>query len=305
MTENLNNEEPRDYCVYLITNLVNGKRYAGMTFHPKTRWREHKQSARSGKDNYLYRSMRHYGVDSFEFVILGERLSHKEACAEESRLISEFDLRNPESGYNLTDGGEGTRGFSPSPETLAKISGERNPWFRKDIGIEDILKLRDSGLSLGKISKVLKTSRKCVENRLIAEGIEWETSPRMARIRRLEAEGKQDLIEISLENIKELYYEQMLSAAAVGKLLETSGETILTRLRKADLPIRDEGVYRRKPLAGEQICTVCKKSKPLDEFGVHRGLSNGRHFRCRECQREYERTHDRRRAKKAIDPSPC
>jgi hypothetical protein len=38
-----------------------------------------------------------------------------------------------------------------------------------------------------------------------------------------------------------------------------------------------------------KICTLCKKEKPLEEFGRHRGRKDGRYSSCLECCRLIER----------------
>jgi hypothetical protein len=52
----------------------------------------------------------------------------------ESFLIKEFDLRNPEKGYNLTDGGGGILGFKLSEQTKERMSRHiKSPEHRKKI----------------------------------------------------------------------------------------------------------------------------------------------------------------------------
>lgn len=64
--------------IYKITNLVNGKVYIGQSIDIYRRWAQHKKIGRNlSEDKYsrdydkvLYRAMRKYGVDSFEFSIV-------------------------------------------------------------------------------------------------------------------------------------------------------------------------------------------------------------------------------------------
>ncbi len=90
--------------VYIAVNLVNGKRYIGVTKHNlKRRKYEHLWGASSGKVNLVFsKAIRKYGADAFEFSVLEEFSSHKEALAAEMRYIAEL---KPE--YNVAAGGLG------------------------------------------------------------------------------------------------------------------------------------------------------------------------------------------------------
>lgn len=92
--------------VYLITNVVNGKRYVGLTRYPLAkRWGEHKACAAAGKRTTLYRAIRKYGPESFSLEQIASCLSLKSATAVERAVIQAFE---PE--YNMTNGGEFTLG---------------------------------------------------------------------------------------------------------------------------------------------------------------------------------------------------
>jgi group I intron endonuclease len=63
--------------VYCITNLINGKRYVGKTNDLDRRWRDHQNNCSDEKcpdrDKLLYKAMRKYGVENFEFAVLWEQ----------------------------------------------------------------------------------------------------------------------------------------------------------------------------------------------------------------------------------------
>lgn len=61
-----------------------------------------------------------YGWDNFEHIIWATGLTHETACEIEQKLIALWDSRK--SGYNISTGGEGNTGFSPSEETRKKMS---------------------------------------------------------------------------------------------------------------------------------------------------------------------------------------
>lgn len=87
--------------VYEITNLINGKSYIGKTTQPiEKRWYQHCKNAEYGKDTYLYRAIRKYGVESFEIMIVEEVVG--DLNVRERHWIS---CKSP--AYNMTEGGDG------------------------------------------------------------------------------------------------------------------------------------------------------------------------------------------------------
>ena len=137
--------ENTNYCVYCHTNLINGKKYVGITCKkPEVRWQG---GARYDHNSYFYRSIQFYGWDGFSHEVLHSGLTHDEACELEKRYIREWNLRDRNLGYNMTDGGEGCCGRVVSEETKKKQSESR-----KGIGLGKKL----SEEHKAKISKALK-----------------------------------------------------------------------------------------------------------------------------------------------------
>ncbi len=102
--------------LYVITNLVNGKRYVGIAQDYQRRWREHKSGHGS---KLVYQAIQKYGIDNLEFTVVCKGMEDyvKEM---EVKFIRELNTK-AHSGYNLTDGGEGTVGCKPSDETRRKM----------------------------------------------------------------------------------------------------------------------------------------------------------------------------------------
>lgn len=115
--------------VYLIINMVNGKKYVGQTTQPlKKRFNQHAKS----KKTHLGNAIRKYGVENFTIEVLEECYSREQLNEREIFWIAKLNCKHP-NGYNLTDGGKGLKGFTeetlarmraykPSPETLARMS---------------------------------------------------------------------------------------------------------------------------------------------------------------------------------------
>lgn len=106
--------------IYKIENLVNGKTYVGQSIDIHKRWREHKSVAfgnRVEKNVYpIYKALRKYGIDSFNFEILEE-------CKKENLLKREiYYYDNLDSCYNVIKPMTGTfYAKNHSEETKAKI----------------------------------------------------------------------------------------------------------------------------------------------------------------------------------------
>lgn len=102
--------------VYQITNVINNKSYIGITNDYKKRWSNHRTvyNNKSSKeyDKPLYRAFRKYGIDNFTFKVLKEGLSLDQANLIEQELIQSLHTLTTENGYNVTKGGEGTKGIS-------------------------------------------------------------------------------------------------------------------------------------------------------------------------------------------------
>jgi group I intron endonuclease len=108
-------------CIYKVTNKVNGKIYIGQTIKkPETRWRNHICSAGKGSNYAFHRAICKHGKDAFiwEVIVIADETNLNSL---EVFYIKQFKSLVP-NGYNLTEGGEGKRGWNPSPETRAKIS---------------------------------------------------------------------------------------------------------------------------------------------------------------------------------------
>lgn len=107
-----------NYKVYMHT-FPNGKKYIGIT----------KQSLKERFDSgYGYRippmknAIQKYGWENVEHKLLFENLSKEQAYEKEIELISLLQTTNINYGYNISNGGRGSNGYSPSAETRLKMS---------------------------------------------------------------------------------------------------------------------------------------------------------------------------------------
>lgn len=108
------------YIIYLHVNKINNKVYVGITKHsnPELRWR-------CGYKNnpYFNYSIKKYGWDGFDHIVLFRNLPKEIACKLEIKLIARY--RKKGICYNIANGGEGS--IAMSKETIEKLKEYKGP----------------------------------------------------------------------------------------------------------------------------------------------------------------------------------
>lgn len=108
--------------IYCLVNKENCKMYVGQTsVGVENRWKRHIWDSQQKKtQSYpLYRAIRKYGINSFDFIHLGTATTQENLDNLERLWIILLQTRNDEYGYNIREGGH--RGKNSS-ETRRKIS---------------------------------------------------------------------------------------------------------------------------------------------------------------------------------------
>lgn len=146
------------WTVYMHISPSN-KRYIGITSTSVNRRWGHNGYGyrRNGHHKFFVNAIDKYGWDNFEHIIVLENRSESEAKYAEKYLIKWY--RTHEGCYNLTDGGDGTCGFSKTPwnkgiacseETKNKISkankGKESYWKGKHLSEETKQKISKTRL---------------------------------------------------------------------------------------------------------------------------------------------------------------
>lgn len=109
--------------IYKITNSVNNKIYIGQSVNIERRFAQHRYDAKhedrqNGK--LLYKDIKKYGIDKFQFEII-EECSKDELNKREKHYIKVYNSNAP-NGYNKTIGGVGSPCYKKlSTEIILKI----------------------------------------------------------------------------------------------------------------------------------------------------------------------------------------
>ena len=100
--------------VYVLTS-PSGKRYVGIgmgKYGVEARWRDYR-AGRSVKQRGLHRAMLKYGPAAFKYEHILKTEDAERAKRVEKQLIALWNLRDPNRGYNITEGGDGCCGARP------------------------------------------------------------------------------------------------------------------------------------------------------------------------------------------------
>ena len=127
--------------VYLIINMVNGKKYVGQTTQSLER---RIASHKSNKKSLIGKAIHKYGAENFRYGVIKTCASKEEMDYWEKFFIVALKSKTP-NGYNRTDGGDGSAGCVDSEETRERKSaarlGEKNPNYGKKRPPETIAKM--------------------------------------------------------------------------------------------------------------------------------------------------------------------
>jgi group I intron endonuclease len=115
----------REFCIYMIHNIVNNKVYIGKTNDIKKRWARHRANVASKNMEVkkpIHWAIKKYGLDNFIFSVIQKFTSEEECLKAETYWIRHFKSTNRKYGYNLAAAGMGSSGFQLSQKTKDKIS---------------------------------------------------------------------------------------------------------------------------------------------------------------------------------------
>jgi group I intron endonuclease len=131
------------YCIYKITNLINGKTYIGQHKYLEL------NDKYMGSGKHLKRALKKYGIENFRKDILVFNISNKEYVdlLERVFIASEREKVGAENCYNIVDGGQGG---SLKGRTCSEQSKRRMSEARKGKHLSDETKKKISEGNKGK-----------------------------------------------------------------------------------------------------------------------------------------------------------
>jgi len=133
--------------VYLITNLVNNKKYVGVTKRElQDRWEEHIYKSKKDCPWLINKAIRKHGHNNFKMELIEEchNITERDLLLKESAYIVKYDtFVENRRGYNLVKYDDNK--FFASEETKKKrsrsLTGEKNPRYGKHLTEETKQKL--------------------------------------------------------------------------------------------------------------------------------------------------------------------
>lgn len=133
----------KNFIVYKITNIINGKVYFGVTKTSiEKRWIQHKCNS-TRKNYHLYKAILKYGIESFIIKVVKLCDTEIQMYNLEIKLIKKHKSNNPLYGYNNSIGGEvSSKGTQRTDEQKKRISDYQKMRVRKPYSKETIEKMR-------------------------------------------------------------------------------------------------------------------------------------------------------------------
>ena len=164
--------------VYCYHNTVNDKVYIGKTVNIAARKNRHRRNA--FVDNYqlpFYNALRKYGEDKFEFFVLDRFHVEWVVLEMEQFYIKLFTSTDRKFGYNITEGGEGSRGVGHN-ENQKRINKSRvgknngNAKLTDEMAIALFNQYKTGNISMLEIANLYGVSLPTVERLL--SGRSWK-----------------------------------------------------------------------------------------------------------------------------------
>lgn len=107
------------YCIYKITNLINGKTYIGQHKYKDL------NDSYMGSGKLLWRAYKKYGKENFTKEILYSKVQYQETANDMEKFAIAKERALGKAEYNIADGGDGycpNKGKHLSEETKRKMS---------------------------------------------------------------------------------------------------------------------------------------------------------------------------------------
>lgn len=155
-----------EIVIYLITNLLNGKKYVGQTsLTVAARWQYHIYASRTRNGvarMAIAGAIRKHGPGTFSIIELERTTDPLEANRSERRWIAKLRTTDPRFGYNIRTGGNGPI----NPKAFRKLF---------DIDVDLLHAKHTSGISIKKLAEETGFSRPTITKYFAAAGLAWRS----------------------------------------------------------------------------------------------------------------------------------
>jgi hypothetical protein len=298
-------------CIYLITNLVNGKGYIGQHNEPTpyNRFGDHKMLARKGDTScpVLYNAIRKYGEDSFtvETLWIGPLSGMNNMEEYWAEQLETYVWDNP-GGYNACYcGNQGFLGRVVSQEERARVAQRMRELERTDehcvrigIGVSSYIASHPEEMALRyrQISETLKArgptgpqSEKCVMKKIAHQQTRTDNISESSGERYITKRGNCWLLNIN--NTLTTYVARFSSregALASRDLFIATGEKTITEFPKK---VSNYGPMIRKNKNGSYMVDIHSKRFPEPFAKVFGSLEEAMNARD-EFIKKYEPTNE-------------
>lgn len=148
--------------IYKIINCIDGKVYIGQSINIENRFIVHISNINNNKNSILYNTIRKYGIENFEFIIIEEIVDVNKLDERETYWIGHYKSNDRNYGYNIRLDCRTNRGFKHSVETKNKIS---NKTKGRKHSIEHRLKISNKTKGRVPWNKGIKMSQESIKKR--------------------------------------------------------------------------------------------------------------------------------------------
>lgn len=279
------------YIVYKITG-PEGKAYIGITKRTlRARWLSHIEEATKKETTWAFHyAIRKYGAESFLLEVLTECVDSREAKACERALIaSHGTFVRTGNGYNMTLGGDGNWGWSPTKETRRKMGEKKSAYLRSH---PELLKKMGAGRRGKARPRASEEHRRKIGDAHRGKKLSAETKAKISAAgmgRKWTAEQREKHAAAMTGRKRNPASVAKMAATKRGKKMSPD-HAAAARLRLAEIRERRKGI----PMSDEQRAKISAKAKarlatPEARAEMVKRLQKGAHKRYLPENRERQR----------------